>query len=66
VLSGAASDLGDINRQQAVTAADRARQVAGEEYQGRIAQRGQNISRRGQLLAALPSLASLFRTGAAA
>lgn len=55
VINQQASQLGDVNREQAITGANMARQRASEQYQGGIAQRGQNVSMRGQDIASQDS-----------
>lgn len=48
-INQGATQLGDVNREQAITGATLARQRASEQYQGRIAQRGQNMNLAGSV-----------------
>ena len=56
IIGGAAGDVGEFLRDQAVSEADRATRVADTEYQGQVTQRGQTLGRQQQQQQALLSL----------
>lgn len=60
VVNAANAQLGDVNREQMIQSLSRARSVADRNYAGRLTQRGQNISARGQNLALVPALQSFL------
>lgn len=60
VIQAGASQLGDVNREQLIQDLAAARQRASEQYQGQIAQRGQDIATRGQNIGLASPLLALL------
>lgn len=62
-IAGAGNAVGEANRDMLMADLTRADQLADRNYQGRLAQRGQDVTQRGQDLAAKQALLSLMMSG---
>jgi hypothetical protein len=56
VVGGAKSEVNDFLRDQAMSEADRASEISDMEYQGQIAQRGQEMAKRQAILSLINSM----------